>query len=222
LVVIEGVSLTEIEGTDGALLTEIEGIGGVLLTEMDGTGGVSLKEIDGTGELLLTDMEGVGAVSLTWIEGSVDARETLGIGLRGRDWRVGFGTSALVCGSGLVAVSSWYTSNPPLSFDRGLGYGFGWAAGAAGAAGAAEDFSSFSSISLGFQFGSKLTMGRPGLSETMLGVGSFVLRSFKLMLVALRMSSLLISMPSFILTCSSEVFRDSEEEGGVGITELVV
>lgn len=58
--------------------------------------------------------------------------------------------------------------------------------------------SGLSSASLGFQFLSKLTIGRPGLSLTTVGVGSFGLRSFKRMLVACRISSLLISRPSLV------------------------
>lgn len=40
---------------------------------------------------------------------------------------------------------------------------------------------------------SKLTMGRPGRSLTAVGVGKLGLRSFRFMLVAARISSLLIS-----------------------------
>ena len=57
--------------------------------------------------------------------------------------------------------------------------------------------SGFTSASFGFQFTSKLTIGRPGLSLTTVGVGSLGLRSFRRMLVACRISSLLISSPSF-------------------------
>ena len=60
--------------------------------------------------------------------------------------------------------------------------------------------SGFTSASFGFQFASKLTIGRPGLSLTTVGVGSLGLRSFKRMLVACRISSLLISSPSFVGT----------------------
>jgi len=58
--------------------------------------------------------------------------------------------------------------------------------------------SGFISASLGFQFVSKLTIGLPGLSLTAVGVGSLGLLSFRRMLVACRISSLLISNPSFI------------------------
>ena len=51
--------------------------------------------------------------------------------------------------------------------------------------------------SVGCQFFSKLTIGRPGTSLTAVGVGNFGLRSFSRMVVAARMSSLRISMPSF-------------------------
>lgn len=59
--------------------------------------------------------------------------------------------------------------------------------------------SDFISASAGFQFASKLTMGRPGLSLTAVGVGSLGLLSFSSMLVALLISSLLISKPSLVL-----------------------
>lgn len=49
--------------------------------------------------------------------------------------------------------------------------------------------SDFTSVSFGFQFASKLTIGRLGLSLTIEGVGSLGLRSFIFMLVACRMSS---------------------------------
>lgn len=51
--------------------------------------------------------------------------------------------------------------------------------------------------SVGCHVFSKLTIGRPGTSLTAVGVGSFGLRSFSRMVVAARMSSLRISMPSF-------------------------
>jgi len=60
--------------------------------------------------------------------------------------------------------------------------------------------SGFISASLGFQFVSKLTIGLPGLSLTAVGVGSLGLLSFRRMLVACRISSLLISKPSFLGT----------------------
>jgi len=53
-----------------------------------------------------------------------------------------------------------------------------------------------------FQFLSKLTMGRPGVSLTADGVGSLLLRSCRRMLVACRISSLRISKPSFLGTSS--------------------
>jgi hypothetical protein len=58
----------------------------------------------------------------------------------------------------------------------------------------------FKSASLGFQLASKLTIGRPGLSLTAVGVGSLGLRSFNFMLVARRMSSPRISSPSLVGT----------------------
>jgi hypothetical protein len=68
--------------------------------------------------------------------------------------------------------------------------------------------SDFTSASFGFQSASKLTIGRPGLSLTALGVGSLGLRSFRRMLVACRISSLRISRPFLVGVsgrCASEV-----------------
>jgi hypothetical protein len=57
--------------------------------------------------------------------------------------------------------------------------------------------------SVGCHVFSKLTIGRPGTSLTAVGVGSFGLRSFSRMVVAARMSSLRISMPSFDVGAST-------------------
>jgi hypothetical protein len=54
-----------------------------------------------------------------------------------------------------------------------------------------------------FQFASKLTIGRPGLSLTAVGSGSFALRSLSFMLVAWRMSWLRTSTPFFLSVWSS-------------------
>src|SRR3954453_12270926 len=54
--------------------------------------------------------------------------------------------------------------------------------------------------SLGFQVWSKLTIGRPTRSLTAEGIGSFSLRSPRLLLVAARISSLRISLPSLVGT----------------------
>ena len=74
------------------------------------------------------------------------------------------------------------------------------------------DTSSFSSMM--FQSFLKETIGRPGASETAVGVGSFGLRSFKRNPVAARSSSLLISLPSFIFT--SGTFSTSALAGSAG------
>ena len=55
-----------------------------------------------------------------------------------------------------------------------------------------------SESSFSVQVGSKLTMGLPGRSLTADGVGSLGLRSLSFMLVAARISSLRISMPSLV------------------------
>src|ERR1700733_10825620 len=69
--------------------------------------------------------------------------------------------------------------------------------------------------SVGCQFFSKLTIGRPGTSLTAVGVGSFGLRSFSRMVVAARMSSLRISMPSFDAGVSTS--RVNSTTGFVGV-----
>jgi len=79
-----------------------------------------------------------------------------------------------------------------------------------------RDSSDLSSVasSWGFQFFSKLTIGRPGLSLTADGVGSLGLRSFSFMLVACLISSLRISMPCFRGT--------SSRRANVAVREFVV
>lgn len=76
------------------------------------------------------------------------------------------------------------------------------------------------SISFGFQSWSKLTMGRPGRSLTTVGVGSFGLRSFNLILVAARISSPRTSTPFFITGLAEVPLRSLSlalvESGGVG------
>lgn len=82
--------------------------------------------------------------------------------------------------------------------------------------------SSFSSISSAVQPDWKLTMGLPGLSLTAVGVGRFELRSFRFILVAARISSALISMPSFILGLDSASTGSSIGWVGVVGRELFV
>ncbi|KAL7357447.1 hypothetical protein ACKS0A_07770 [Histoplasma ohiense] len=53
------------------------------------------------------------------------------------------------------------------------------------------------------QDGSKLTIGRPGRSLTTVGIGSLLLRSLSRMLVAARISSPRISLPSLVCGVSS-------------------
>ena len=83
------------------------------------------------------------------------------------------------------------------------------------------DSSCFNSTSFGFQSASKLTIGRPGLSLTTVGIGNFGLRSFSLMLVAFRMSSPRISTPFLIaivapVGLASLSLAPPAELGGVG------
>lgn len=66
-----------------------------------------------------------------------------------------------------------------------------------------NEISSFISISFGRQSFLNDTIGRPGLSETMVGVGSLALLSFNLNPVAARSSSLRISFPSLTLISGS-------------------
>lgn len=71
----------------------------------------------------------------------------------------------------------------------------------------------FDCSSLGFQFGSKLTIGCPGRSLTAVGIGRLGLRSLRFMLVAARISSLRISSPFFVGTSLFD-FGDGGWGGG--------
>jgi hypothetical protein len=86
--------------------------------------------------------------------------------------------------------------------------------------GGSDEISCFISFSLGAQSFLKLTIGRPGASDTIVGVGSFGLRSFKLMLVALRISSSRISFPSFSLTSSSLGLGISKAVPGLAVVAV--
>jgi len=82
------------------------------------------------------------------------------------------------------------------------------------------DCSSCNAISL--KSGLKLTIGRPGLSDTYDGVGRAELLSLSLLLVAARRSSLLTSLPSFSLTSFSSFSPDASKLsfGGVGVFDV--
>lgn len=161
-------TLGGLKATEGAL-TEIEG---TLLTAIDW--------IDGP---LFTDIDGIPGPPPIEMEGMDDAGGGGGL-VRSRP------LSGIViedCGCSLrsAAGNNFFVVN--------LEYGLGSAG-----TGTGLESSGFNSTSFGFQFCLKLTIGRPGLSDTMFGRGSFGLRSFKLILVAFRMSSPRISRPSFI------------------------
>jgi hypothetical protein len=96
----------------------------------------------------------------------------------------------------------------------GLGSGLGFTGSSM------ADFSSFNSIT--FQSFWKETMGRPGLSETMEGVGSLGLRFLRLKPVAARNSSLRTSLPSFILGAGSFSASDLASATGLGSGRLSV
>lgn len=87
------------------------------------------------------------------------------------------------------------------SFGAAAGAATGAAAGSGLGSAGRIDFSSFSSTTPKSFW--KDTMGLPGASDTMVGVGSFGLRFLRLKPVAARNSSLLISFPSFSLTSGS-------------------
>jgi hypothetical protein len=82
------------------------------------------------------------------------------------------------------------------------------------------DPSCFNSAPFGFQSDSKLTIGRPGLSLTTVGIGNLGLRSLSLMLVAFRMSSPRIStsfrIPIAALVGLASLSLALAEPGGVG------
>jgi len=102
------------------------------------------------------------ALSLIWIEGG-SGRLIVGIGRAEAvdAWRCGVD----------ICVEDFFSDSPRLA--RGF-----WG-----------DFSCSRFISRGFQFCSKLTMGRPGRSLTTVGEGNFGLLSFNRMLVAALISS---------------------------------
>lgn len=89
-----------------------------------------------------------------------------------------------------------------------------------GATSGRTDFSSLSSTT--FQFCLNETIGRPGASETAVGVGSLGLRSLSLNPVAARSSSLLISLPSFILISGSFSTFTLSSSAGLGEAEFRV
>lgn len=219
--VLEGVGSGRVGGAEVGAPPSMDMDGGVE-TEMDGVstemvGGWTdivgaLTDMDGTS---WTEMLGMGGRFPIWIDGIEGEPEILMDGARGtvRLYSVLLSLVTLIdgipwfvgpnAGSGLFVFT--------LELGRVLLSGIA----RVGAC------SNFSSTSFGFQFASKLTIGRPGLSETMVGVGSFGLRSLMLMLVALRMSSLRISLPSFILTSSCAPIR-AVNDGFRGIDEFSV
>ena len=126
------------------------------------------------------------------------------------------GALELVTGALMVGTTGSVTA-----FDRGLGPRVAPFRGR-GVAPGRDEISSFISISLGFQSFWKDTIGRPGLSDTMLGVGSLALLSFNLKPVAARSSSLRTSFPSFILTSGSFSISDLLSSLVLGRVELLV
>ena len=142
-----------------------------------------------------------GGSSYTFIAG-ICARLTLVNGGRHED-AFDSGTGVDASTPDLFAnVSIVGTTGSVTAFDKGRGPRVAWFRGRGVASGAAE-ISSLSSISLGLQSFLNDTMGRPGLSDTMVGVGSLALLSFNLKPVAARSSSLRTSLPSFIFTSGS-------------------
>ena len=134
------------------------------------------------------------------------------------DSDTGVGAGALEFTAGALMVG---TTGSVTALDRGRGPRVAPLRGRGVAPGSA-DISSFSSISLGFQSLLKDTMGRPGLSDTMLGVGSLALLSFSLKPVAARSSSLRTSFPSFVLTWGSFSISDLLSSLVLGRGELLV
>ena len=137
------------------------------------TGGLGVVLRSGTsGARLVLGPEG------TLVSGTCGLGVMFRLGTSGARLIVGTTGSVAACSSG---------GGPDLVVFKGFGARSG-----------AADISSF--ISITFQFFWKETIGRPGASETAVGVGSFALRSFRRKPVAARSSSLLISLPSFIFT----------------------
>lgn len=121
------------------------------------------------------------------------------------------GSGGLISGTegGLGVVLLWGISGARLmvgtsgvvaACTRGGGPDFGCSEGR----GAGSEAGEITSSSLTtFQSFLKDTIGRPGASETAVGVGSLGLRSLRRKPVAARSSSLRISFPSFIFTSGS-------------------
>jgi hypothetical protein len=140
-----------------------------------------------------------GGLGVVLRSGTSGARLTLGpegtlisgiSGGLGVVFRLGTSGARLVVGMAGAVSACLSGGGPDLVGFRGRGVRSG-----------AVDISSF--ISITFQSFLKETIGRPGASETAVGVGSFGLRSFKRNPVAARSSSLLISLPSFIFISGS-------------------
>lgn len=135
---------------------------------------------------------GLGAVLRLGISG---ARPLLGSGILISGTRGGIGVVLLLGTSGAKLIVG--ASGAVAACTRGGWPDLGWLE-ETGAGSDSVEATSFSSTT--FQSFLKDTIGRPGASETAVGVGSFGLRSLRRNPVAARSSSLLISLPSFIFT----------------------
>jgi hypothetical protein len=186
---IDGSPVTEIAGGEAELVGPVILMDGV--TEIDG-GAIVVAGVE------FTDINGTLGRIMSWVEGVGASSGRLMIGMLGRP------DPRCLCGLEILMVGAVGVDNFCCDWGSNLL-----------TAGTALDACSLSSVSFGFQLLLKLTIGLPGLSETIEGVGNFGLRSLRLMLVALRMSSLRISFPSFIFTSSlvSALVPAAREDG---------
>lgn len=182
-----------------------------LCTEIVGTGrGLSLRAMVGIGlEALPTGFRDDGGPQLTEMEGMFGLLMVGTIGSVAA-WTRGAGGGLTFSLSREGNCIELPVDDGGCSRNKGVGFttlsigvvlarstGFGRAL--------TGEISCLSSTAFGCQPGRKLTIGLPGLSETIVGVGSFALRSFNEALVAFLISSLRISLPSFMGTTSSGI-----------------
>jgi hypothetical protein len=165
--------------------------------------GTELDELLATGGLGVVLRSGTSGARVTFgSEGTLISGIAGGLGVM---FRLGTSGARLVVGTTGSDAACSSGGGPDLVEFKGRGARSGTA-----------DISSF--ISITFQSFLKETIGRPGASETAVGVGSFGLRSFRRKPVAARSSSLRISLPSFIFT--SGTFSTSALTSSTGFDSI--
>lgn len=193
------------EGRVGILAFLSELVSGRGLADTGGSAGLSALPLRVEGLLVAGTSGGLGVVLRL---GTSGARPLIGSGTLISGMEGGLDVVFRLCTSGARFVVGLSGAAAP---------DFVWSE-ARGASGTAE-MTSLSSTT--FQSFLKDTIGRPGASETAVGVGSFALRSLRRNPVAARSSSLLISLPSFIFTSgtfSASAFAFSADLAPVGFS----